>query len=339
MAGERTAVTGPDLSALKRDYGDPDAETHAARNDVALFDFSFMARARVHGRDAVRCLETFQPRPVASLAVGRIAYSLRTDAEGYVRTDLTTWRIGEDAFEVFSGDRRDIDALAAMQSPAVMVEDRSDDTAILALQGPNTPALMRDLCGDALDGIEYFAFRDVAIDGIRCTAGRLGYTGEKGVELVTRRDDAERLWARLAAVARPAGFIAIDRLRIEAGFLLFANECRLSVTPAELGMQRFCGGNDAPPRVKLVGFRASVAPEREPWRREMESRLPGTGGIAVTSACRAPGGGAIGLGFVPAAEAGPGRIAVDGADGFGRVTQARLPMYDPEKRRPRGPWR
>ncbi len=329
----------PNLAALVRDYGDAQAEYRAAREAAALFDFSFMARARLRGPGAAACLEAFQSRRVSALAEGRIAYSLRLDTDGYVRTDLTTWRVDDQTWEVFSGDARDVAALAGMAGNDLEIDDLGADTAIFAVQGPRTPWIMHRLCGDALDGIEYFAFRRVTIEGIDCTVGRLGYSGEKGVELIVDRSHADDLWRHLAALARPGGFIAIDRLRIEAGFLLFANECRLPVTPAELGMARFGGDGGDASQMCLVAFRAGASVPSEPWQPGAGLRLPREGEIAITSACRARHGGVVGLGFVPGDEAIPGRDARDNADTFGSVTQASNPVYDPDKRRPRGPWR
>ena len=339
MADERVGQNVPDLSTLVRDFGDAEAEYRAAREEAALFDFSFMARARLSGPGAAAAIEAFQTRPVSRLAEGRIAYSLRLDADDYVRTDLTTWRLGRETWEVFSGDARDVAALRAQAEADVEIEDLSDDTAIFAVQGPCAPRIMKRLCGDALDDIEYFAFRPVSIEGIECTAGRLGYTGEKGVELVTDRRHADDLWRHLAALARPGGFVAIDRLRIEAGFLLFANECCLPATPAELGMARFAvdGGDGA--QIRLVAFEGGASLPAEPWRPGADLRLPGEGEIVVTSACRARAGGVIGLGFVPADEAEAERAARDNAGVFGTVTQVEMPVYDPDKQRPRGPWR
>lgn len=322
-----------DLSGLVRDYGDVDAEWRAARKDAALFDFSFMSRARLAGAGAAAALNAFQPRPVERLAVGRIAYALRLAADGFVRTDLTVWRLAEDVFELYSGDHRDIDDLLAMAGDDVAVTDLSEH-AVFAVQGPSTPARMHALCGDALDGLDYFGFRAIEVHGLPVLAGRLGYTGEKGVELIVDADHAAVLWQHLADRLPPAGFAAIDRLRIEAGFVLFANECRLPVRPADLGLGGFAD-DPAPPRWRLTGFRAAQALPAEPWRPPGPPRPPRAGEIAVTSACR-HGDGVIGLGFV---DAGSAAARLHDPVTFGEVVAASIPFLDPEKRRPRGPWR
>jgi glycine cleavage system aminomethyltransferase T len=102
-----------DLATLTRDFGDVAAKARAARARAVLFDFSFIARARIGGQAAAAVLERFQPRPVADMAVGRIRYALRLNAGGPVEADLTIWRLDGESFEMMSG-RRDIRALARL---------------------------------------------------------------------------------------------------------------------------------------------------------------------------------------------------------------------------------
>lgn len=340
MSGTPAGNGAPvDLRALVRDYGDVDAEYRAAREAVALFDFSFMSRARLHGPGAVSCLHGFQERSIEALPVDRIAYCLRTDARSMVKSDLTIWNFGAGTFDVYSGDPRDIASLAGQGSSDVSIEDLSASTAIFALQGPGTPRVLGALCREDLSDIEYFAFRPAVVAGVPCVVGRLGYTGEKGVELIVEREFGSALWDALSSSARPAGFAAADRLRIEAGFILFANECALPVYPGELGLARFAPRAGTVERVRLTGFRCDGVLETEPWWPQVPLALPASGEIAITSACRAVDGGVLGLGFVPAAEVLPGAVAVDSTGRFGHVRQVPMPVHDPAKARPRGPWR
>jgi aminomethyltransferase len=330
---------GLSLTQLTRDYGSIDDEVHATRNDIALFDFSFMSRARLAGNGVVDYLNTFQSRPIENLPPGRIAYSLRVDNHGRVRSDLTLWNLGGDQFEVFSGDPRDIADLVRYSPATVRVEDLSNVTSILSLQGPRTPAIVDELFPGTFDNLPYYGCRTVLLDGMNCLVGRLGYTGEKGIELVVERRLANTLWTQLSRRARPAGFAAADCLRIEAGFILFANECALPVRPEELSLERFAGGRGSSPGVRLVCFQADAQLAREPWQPSRPCRLPNWGEITVTSACRnIAEAGVIGLGFVVASQAREGEQFVDQNAGFGIVTQSSLPLHDPRKERPRGSW-
>src|SRR6185369_12177456 len=108
--------------------------------------------------------------------------------------------------------------------------------------------------------LDYFAFGHADLAGIPCTIGRLGYTGEPGFEIIAARGQAGGLWQALSRHLRPAGFVAADMLRIEAGFPLFTNEFSLPVFPAEAGLARFHGAGDQPEcAIKLIAFRADAS--------------------------------------------------------------------------------
>jgi glycine cleavage system aminomethyltransferase T len=328
-----------DIANVIPDFGDVEGEARAVRESAALFDFSFIARGRVTGRNAVAILERFQPRPVGDMAAGAIRYALRLGAGGAVEADLTLWRLDDHAFEVMSGRRRDVAALIALAADA-RAEDLSDSSAIFAVQGPGSLDALAPL-GDRerLAAIPYFGHAEATVAGIPCRVGRLGYTGEKGFEIVADKADAARLRTTLAQRARPAGFAAADILRIEAGFMLFVNECRLGADAAALGLERLAPGASANSPLRLVAFTAEPVPIRSPWQPK-DLHRPARGEIAVTSACTSVAleGRTIGLGFVHVADTAPGTRVRDRARTFGQVRVERIPLYDPVKRRPRGPW-
>src|SRR5262249_57245838 len=111
---------------------------------------------------------------------------------------------------------------------------------ITALQGPHSLQALAGLTDTGvLARLGYFAFAPVRIADVPCLVGRLGYTGEPGFEILLPNTAAPQLWALLARRARPAGFAAADMLRIEAGFVLFANEVCLSLTAPAAGPARF----------------------------------------------------------------------------------------------------
>jgi aminomethyltransferase len=324
------------IGALVLDYGDAAAEADACRADAALFDFSFMHRARVEGPQAARLVQSLTPRPIADLPPGRIRYALHLDQAGHVGADLTIWRIDETIFEVFSGRADEIALLRASNRAAV--SDLTEETAILAVQGPRSLASLAALAPlTQLRDLAYFTHAEVSVAGFPCRVGRLGYTGERGFEIVAPRAAKDALWTVLAERARPAGFAAADMLRIEAGFILFANELRFPVTPAELGLARFAAASKWAPRVCLVGFRAETESDPTLFTPSAAARFPpAPGTILVTSACRSLAtGGVIGLGYVATEATGD---LVDSTGIFHEVTAVGLPFIDPGKRRPRGDW-
>lgn len=318
---------------LIRDFGDIDAEAAACRDDVALFDFSFMSRGASTGAAARDAVQSLTHRSLGDLRPGRILYGVRTDSKGHARADLTIWRMPLERWEVFSGRREDVTAI-----PDGL--DLSPQTCILSLQGPGS---LRALAGltpiEAVAKIGYFEHAQLEIAGIACLVGRLGYTGERGFELVAPAATKQALWDALAARARPAGFAAADILRIEAGFVLFTNEFRPLVTPAEAGLQRFGGLTHEPRRVELVGFTGDS--EKRPVLFAPADAMrfpPAPGEIVVTSAAwNARSDCVVGLGYL---RAGEQKITlVDPSGVFHGIRRAHLPFVDPLKRRVRGRWR
>jgi glycine cleavage system aminomethyltransferase T len=338
------AADGFDPSALVRDYGDVEGEVAACRKAAALFDFSFMSAARVSGPGALSAVARLTDRRLDDLAPGRIRYALSRGPEGWLRSDLTVWNEGDGRYLIMSGLHRDIAELIALAGTVgrqVSVDDLSGRTAILSVQGP---AALRALGGllDAkkLAAVPYFGFMRIEIGGVSSLVGRLGYTGERGFEIMLDRSKREQVWAELAARARPGGFAAVDCLRIEAGFVLFTNEFRLPATPAEAGLGRFAESDARPPRCRLACFRAAGDDLPVPWCPTGDLARPEPGTITVTSACRsALAGGILGLGYVPAAAVGLDRAFIDPSARFRNIRTVPLPFYDPTKRRPRGNWR
>ncbi len=326
-----------DFQAINH-FGDPGGEARACRSASALFDFSFLECAQARGEAARQTLESFTARSLADLPVGRIRYALRLSPAGKLLADLTIWRTAEDTFEVMSGRHEDIADLAGHAGSGMMVTEQAN-RAIFALQGPASLEVLSHLGPvESIAALPYFGFADVILDGVACRIGRLGYTGEPGFEIICRRRAASRIWHAIASYARPAGFIALDMLRIEAGFVLFTNEFRLPVTPLEARLGKFCQGAPMPaPDAILVSFTANADRLALPWQPGA-LQMPSPGEIVVTSACDSiVAGGVLGLGYVRAGQPS-GAPLRDPTGIFGNIRQASLPYYDTAKRRPRQDW-
>jgi aminomethyltransferase len=343
-----TAENGFDLRTVPRDYGDVRAEARRCRSAAALFDFSFMRRIAIHGTGAQALVQTLTPRPISDLMPGRIRYALRLGAGGRVLSDITVWRLDTDAFEVLAGTPEAFAHLQAAAGSTTSVGDLSEDTAILAVQGPSS---LRAFSGvgsiAALKALPYFGHGEARIGGVRCRIGRLGYTGERGFEIILPRAARDAVWERLAQHARPAGFAAADILRIEAGFPLFANEFLFPVSAAELGLARFAtrtAERGEPPSlqrahpIRLVSFQAHCDFDPILWRSAQDAMFPpAPGTLLATSACRSIITGEIlGLGY--ACDADDAVRLFDPTGQFRDIREVSLPFYDPQKRRPRGGW-
>jgi len=242
-----------------------------------------------------------------------------------------------------SGRSEDISDLVLTARPDCDVEDLSARTSIFALQGRGSLQALAGLADvGALSKLGYFTFAAIRICDVDCIVGRLGFTGEPGFEILMPRPAATELWELLARRARPAGFAAADILRIEVGFVLFANEFRLPVTAPEACLERFAGLRRAPEEaeIALVCFRANTREKPVLWQPTARLVRPtGSGMITVTSACHSlEAGGTLGLGYILRSGLRAGAPLHDPVEAFADIRLAPLPFFDPQKRRPRMPW-
>ena len=331
-----------DVSVLTSDFGDAVAEANACRNDCALFDFSFLECAQITGKGSRSVVEAFAGRPLVQLQQNAIAYAVRVNAVGHAVSDLTVWRTDVETFEVMSGRRQDITDLLAAKTPGITVTNKFANRAVFSVQGPGTLDSLRKIgCVDVIRQLRYYTFAQAHLAGIPCVVGRLGYTGEAGFEIVFDRSQAERLWQEISQHVRPAGFIAADALRIESGFVLFANEFLVPATPGEAGLGKFhpnatpIGG-----AIRLISFRADTDRLTMPWRPAAALRRPADAGtVVVTSACFSTAAGSIlGLGYVQDRQ--PLLTSWRDPTGtFRNIHTEATPFFDSAKQRPRAPWR
>jgi aminomethyltransferase len=324
------------------DYGDLQAEIASCRNAAALFDFSFISSARISGPDSLNVIAHISRRNFEQMEIGQIRYALGCDADGRLRSDLTIWKEASDKYIVMSGLDKDLVELAASasSSPACEFVNISNAINVYSIQGPNTLNALTSLVDKTkLSEIPYFGFANLEVAGMPCVIGRLGYSGEFGFEIILPTDKRTQLWTELSIVARPCGFAAIDRLRIEAGFVLFANEFRLPVTAADIGLTQFAEKKAQPPRYRLICFCAISDETLTIWSPADDLLPPEQGCITITSACSSPDNGAVlGLGFVQAKDFGINGGFKDPLWQFTNIQEVSRPFYDTLKRRPRATW-
>ena len=295
-----------------RDLDDGGQEYFAIRNTAALIDISPMRKYRVEGPDAARIMDRLVTRKVAGLGVGRVAYCLWCDEDGFVIDDGTLFRLGPASFRLCCQERQ----LGWLHDIAwgfdATILDESEAVAALALQGPTAFAVLEAA------GLDVGALRpfDMAEIEPRLMVSRTGFTGDLGYELWTGPGRALALWDRLVEAGRlhglrAAGLAALDIARIEAGFLQtnaefqsihHAERPSRGRTPFELGLGRLVH-LDKP---HFNGRRALLALSRQTPRRrlvmlDIEGSRPATDALVyrrsfgrwmeaghVTSACWAP---------------------------------------------------
>jgi aminomethyltransferase len=194
-------------------------EYHAIRGAAALFDVSPLYKYRVRGPDAARLLDLVVTRSIRALQVGQVAYTPWCDAAGKVLDDGTVARLGESEFRVTAAEPN----LRWLEDNAVALEveidDVSESLAALSLQGPTSRAILGDI------DLGYFRLARRHLGGIPVAISRTGYTGDLGYEIWVSSRDAIALWDYLIEAGTPygivpAGMLALDVARIEAGLML-----------------------------------------------------------------------------------------------------------------------
>lgn len=274
------------------------------------------------------------------MGCGQIQYSLLEEQERAVVADLTIWKLSDDRYDVYFGRHSDLLKAVSKCSGSANFRDLSASTKIFSLQGPDSLNILGQLTDPSrLRALNYFEHGAFDIAGFSCQLGRLGYTGEKGFEIVVDDpDQGTKLWNRIAEMVPPAGLIAADILRIEAGFILFLNECRLGCSASELGLAQFSSSIPTTSRYQLVSFTATADSAVLPWSVQQHPNAPGRGELLVTSACQSSLVEAVlGLGLVVYDHDFKSQL-VDPKGVFSQIEVVGKPYYNPAKTVPREAW-
>jgi glycine cleavage system T protein (aminomethyltransferase) len=200
-------------------------EYNAIRNSSALIDISPLFKYRVTGRDATKLVNRVICREINKVAVDQVIYCCWCDNEGKVVDDGTITRLGENDYRWTAADP----SLRWFQQNAlgleVKIEDISEKVAALALQGPTSGKLLNAAADANIANLKYFRVTHGKIAGVPVDISRTGYTGDLGYEIWAPWNDAVKVWDELVKKGKqfdihPAGMIALDIARIEAGLIL-----------------------------------------------------------------------------------------------------------------------
>jgi aminomethyltransferase len=256
-------------------------EYNAIRNRAALIDVSPLYKYLIVGRDAVALVDRVITRDATKLAVGQVWYTPWCDEQGKVIDDGTVTRVGDRQFRLTAADPS-LKWLGENASGlAVEIEDVSDRVAALALQGPTAGRLLDAVTNGAVASLKYFRMTRGVIGGVAVEISRTGYTGDLGYEIWMPWERAVDVWDTLVREGQPfgihpAGMLALDVARIEAGLLLidvdFWSSRRAVIasqvySPFELGLGRLVSLDKGP----FVGRQALV----EESRRGAAKRVAG----------------------------------------------------------------
>ncbi len=302
-------------------------EHTAVREAAGLFDVSHMGQIEFEGSAAIAAADGLFSRNLAALPPGRVQYGLLCNEKGGVVDDITCYRVAEDAaFWCVNASNIEKDYRWLLDHvPAPLgIRNASDETGLLALQGPASGAILTGLTSSDARGLRRFRFARMEVAGISAFVSRTGYTGADGYEIYVRSGDLPQLFDSLlgegaALGLRPAGLGARDTLRLEAALPLYGHELDDDTSPLAAGLERFLDlearsfiGADAIARdletglqQRLVGF---VLEERGIARAGCEVVDAGKTVGKVTSGGPSPTlGKSIGLAYVPIGLAEPGR--------------------------------
>jgi aminomethyltransferase len=238
-------------------------EYNAIRNGCALIDVSPLFKYHLHGADAARLVDRIITRDASALAVGQVFYTPWCDDEGQVIDDGTVTRLGEDRFRWTAADPNLRWLTQHAVGLRVTIEDVSERVAALALQGPTSARLLAAVSDAPIATLRYFRAAAGRIAGVPVEITRTGYTGDLGYELWMPWDRALDVWDALVEAGRahglrPAGMLALDVARVEAGLLLidvdFHSSRKASIasqmySPYELGLGRLVSLDKAAPFV------------------------------------------------------------------------------------------
>ncbi|MCZ2264382.1 glycine cleavage system aminomethyltransferase GcvT, partial [Isoptericola sp. QY 916] len=227
------------------------AEHRAVREAAGLFDLSHMGEIHLEGAESGAALDRALVGNASAIGVGRARYSMICAGDGSVLDDLIVYRLADEHFLVVAnaGNAPRVAAELVARSAGfdALVTDRSAETALVAVQGPQAEEIVASLTSDddvdTVRGMKYYASAEVTVAGIGVLLARTGYTGEDGFELFVPADRAVELWRALLAAGEgrglvPAGLSARDSLRLEAGMPLYGHELDETTTPYEAGLGR-----------------------------------------------------------------------------------------------------
>jgi aminomethyltransferase len=220
------------------------AEHQAVREAAGLFDVSHMGEFMVRGPEALELVQRLSVNDAAKLEVGQAQYSAMCLETGGIIDDLIVYRF-EDHYMLVVNASNAVKDLAWILGQAeafdVEVEDRSADTALIAVQGPAAREILRPLCDIDVDGVAYYRFVEGEVAGAPAVISGTGYTGEDGFELYIPAEDAVNVWRAILDAGSASGLIcaglgARDSLRLEMGYALYGNDLDDEHTPLESGL-------------------------------------------------------------------------------------------------------
>ncbi|MDH3205326.1 MAG: glycine cleavage system aminomethyltransferase GcvT [Gemmatimonadota bacterium] len=324
------------------------AEHRAVREGVGLFDVSHMGEFVIRGPQALDLVQRISVNDASTLEVGQAQYSAMCTETGGVIDDLLIYRFEDRYMLVVNASNLDKDWAWVQEHGEtfdVDLQNVSDQTGLLAVQGPRARDTLRPLASIDLDSVRYYRFAEGEVAGVPAVISGTGYTGEDGFELYVSAADAPRVWRAVlesgaAAGIIPTGLGARDSLRLEMGYALYGNELDDEHTALESGLGWVTKldkpdfvGRDALAAQKSTGLKRRLvglqATERGFPRSGYDIVADGTTVGTVTSGTVSPSlGGGIAMGYVPTELAAKGTaVEIDARGRLFAAVVSSTPFY------------
>lgn len=221
------------------------AEHEAVRTKAGLFDVSHMGEVFVSGDGALSYLQKLVTNDVSKLKDGQAQYTAMCYEDGGTIDDLLIYKRADNDYLLVvnaSNIDKDMEWMEKHASADVVIENRSDEYGLLALQGPKAQEILQKLTDQPLEEIKFFRFKEgVDVAGHKVLVSRTGYTGEDGFEIYGAPESMVALWPAILEAGNeeglvPAGLGARDTLRFEAGLPLYGQELSKDISPLEAGL-------------------------------------------------------------------------------------------------------
>jgi aminomethyltransferase len=270
LGGKMTEFAGYEMPV---EYTGVTEEHINVRKNVGVFDVSHMGEFWVKGPKAFDLVQRITTNDVSKLTPGKIQYTCMPNGKGGIVDDLLVYHYEENKYLLVvnaANIEKDWKWVNEQNTMDAELENGSDHTAQIAVQGPNTTQVLQKITDINLDEIKYYTFVTGPMAGIdEVIISATGYTGSGGFELYVYNDDAPKLWEAVFEAGKefnimPAGLAARDTLRLEAGLALYGNDIDDSTSPIEAGLgwiTKFTEGNDFIDREKLEKQKAE-GPEK-----------------------------------------------------------------------------
>ncbi|MDI7246434.1 MAG: glycine cleavage system aminomethyltransferase GcvT [Bacillota bacterium] len=300
-------------------------EHKKVREKVGLFDLSHMGEIEISGPGALALVQKVTTNDASRLEVCQVQYSVMCYPDGGAVDDILVCRKEDSYYLVVNASNasKDLEWLRLHAGGDVEVKDLSDETALLAIQGPDSAAVLAELTQVPLDSLYYYHFTEGEVAGVRCLVSRTGYTGEDGFELFFHPRHAHAMWDALLRAGQrfdiePIGLGARDTLRLEMGYALYGHELDPATNPLEAGLAWVVAmdkgdfiGRDALVAAKQMGFSRRLTGfkllERGVPRAHCDVAKGGAVIGRTTSGSLSPSLGiGVGMCFVPPEAARPG---------------------------------